>query len=73
MMPRNRFLVPSQRSALCSSLNVFRQPEIDTIIVHRPALTHEFAIARNLRKTGASPAGGEFTVAIADMVVGARV
>jgi CubicO group peptidase (beta-lactamase class C family) len=51
-------------------------PAMETVIVHRRAVTDEFAIARNMGKTQASPAGGPFEavafLAIADMVVAAR-
>lgn len=48
-------------------------PAIDTVIVHRRAVTDEFAIARNLGKTKDSPAGGRVDfLSIADMVVAAR-
>jgi hypothetical protein len=51
-------------------------PAIETVIVHRRALTDEFAIARNLGKAQNPPAGGSLEaddfLAIADMVVAAR-
>jgi CubicO group peptidase (beta-lactamase class C family) len=51
-------------------------PAMETVIVHRRAVTDAFAIARNMGKTQASPAGGPFEavafLAIADMVVAAR-
>ena len=48
-------------------------PAIDTVIVHRRAVTDEFAIARNLGTTDARPAGGEVDfLAIADMIVAGR-
>jgi len=34
-------------------------PAVDVVVVHRRAVTDEFAIARNLGETTASPAGGE--------------
>ena len=34
-------------------------PALDLVVVHRRAVTDEFAIARNLGRTAASPAGGE--------------
>lgn len=34
-------------------------PALDLVVVHRRAVTDEFAIARNLGRTTASPAGGE--------------
>lgn len=45
-------------------------PAIDTVIVHRRAVTDEFAVARNLGLTNASPVGGnvEF-LKIADAIV----
>ena len=53
--------------------HVLGLPAIDTVIVHRRAVTDEFAIARNLGKTEASPAGGNVDfLSIADMVVAAR-
>lgn len=49
-------------------------PAIDTVIVHRRAVTDEFAIARNTGRTKASPAGGSANfLALADLVVAARV
>jgi len=46
-------------------------PAIDTVIVHRRAVTDEFAVARNLGHTNASPAGGNVDFfAIADAIVG---
>lgn len=51
-------------------------PALDTVIVHRRAVTDDFAIARNLGQTQASPAGGGVSAAdflkIADMIVAAR-
>lgn len=45
-------------------------PAIDTVIVHRRAVTDQFAIARNLGKTKASPAGGNVDfLAVADIIV----
>ena len=48
-------------------------PAIDTVIVHRRAVTDEFAVARNLGQTNAAPAGGnvEF-LRIADALVAGR-
>jgi len=48
-------------------------PAIDTVIVHRRAVTDEFAVARNLGHTNAAPAGGnvEF-LKIADAIVAGR-
>jgi CubicO group peptidase (beta-lactamase class C family) len=34
-------------------------PALDLVVVHRRAVTDEFAIARNLGRTNATPAGGE--------------
>jgi hypothetical protein len=34
-------------------------PALDLVVVHRRAVTDEFAIARNVGRTAASPAGGE--------------
>ncbi len=49
-------------------------PALDTVIVHRRAVTDEFAIARNLGRTGASPAGGNIDfLKIADAVIAARI
>jgi CubicO group peptidase (beta-lactamase class C family) len=49
-------------------------PAIDTVIVHRRAVTDEFAIARNLGRTNASPAGGNVDfLKIADAIVAAHV
>ena len=51
-------------------------PAIDTVIVHRRAVTDEFAIARNLGKTKSGPAGGSVSIAdflaIADTIIAAR-
>jgi CubicO group peptidase (beta-lactamase class C family) len=53
--------------------HVLCMPGIDTVIVHRNAVTDEFAIARNLGQTNASPAGGEVDfLKIADALVAAR-
>ena len=48
-------------------------PAIDTVIVHRRAVTDEFAVARNLGQTNAAPAGGAVDfLKIADAIVAAR-
>jgi CubicO group peptidase (beta-lactamase class C family) len=51
-------------------------PAIDTVIVHRRAVTDEFAIANNMGKADVQPAGGRFTFVdfldIADMILRAR-
>jgi CubicO group peptidase (beta-lactamase class C family) len=51
-------------------------PAIDTVIVHKRAITDEFAIALNTGKTQATPAGGPFTAVdflqIADAIVAAQ-
>ena len=51
-------------------------PALDTVIVHRRAVTDEFAIARNLGKTQGSPAGGNVSatdfLSIADIIVAAQ-
>ena len=51
-------------------------PAVDMVMVHRRAVTDQFAIARNLGKTDASPAGVAFGaddfLAIADMVLATR-
>jgi CubicO group peptidase (beta-lactamase class C family) len=41
--------------------NILGLPEIDTVIVSRRAVTDQFAIARNLGKTDAAPAGGSIS------------
>ena len=41
--------------------NILVLPEIDTVIVSRRAVTDEFAVARNLGKTDAAPAGGSIS------------
>ena len=49
-------------------------PAIDTVIVHRRAVTDEFAIARNLGRTNASPAGGNVDfMKIADTILAVRI
>jgi len=49
-------------------------PAIDTVIVHRRAVTDEFAIARNLGDTTFAPAGvsSEAFLRLADLVIAAR-
>jgi hypothetical protein len=50
-------------------------PAIDTVIVHRRAVTDEFAIARNEGRTTASPtavSNADF-LKIADDIVAARI
>jgi CubicO group peptidase (beta-lactamase class C family) len=47
-------------------------PELDLVIVHRRAVTDDFAIARNRNETSASPAGGEVSLLpILDQIVAA--
>jgi len=49
-------------------------PAIGTVIVHRRAVTDEFAIARNLGKTDFKPlpvTSGEF-LKVADLIVAAK-
>ena len=50
-------------------------PEIDTVIVHRRAVTDEFAIARNEGRTNAAPAPvtNDAFLKVADAIVAARV
>ena len=48
-------------------------PAIDTVIVHRRAVTDEYALARNLGLTDVRPAGGEIDfLPIADAILAAR-
>jgi len=45
-------------------------PALDMVVVHRRAVTDEFAIARNVGTTKASPAGGEVSILpIVDQIV----
>jgi len=47
-------------------------PALDMVIVHRRAVTDEFAIARNIGRTNAAPVGGEANfLSIADKIVAA--
>jgi CubicO group peptidase (beta-lactamase class C family) len=54
--------------------HILGMPAIDTVIVHRRAVTDEFAIARNEGLTSASPAGGNADfLKVADAIVAARI
>ncbi len=49
-------------------------PAIDTVIVHRRAVTDQYALARNLGKTEVRPAGDEIDfLPIADAILAARI
>ncbi len=41
---------------------IFCLPALDLVVVHRRAVTDEFAIARNVGHTNANPAGGEIAI-----------
>jgi CubicO group peptidase (beta-lactamase class C family) len=76
-IPATRQTAPWQGSYLASGQFgqfVLVMPAIDTVIVHRRAVTDEYAVARNLGKTTFEPTrvlGPDF-LKLADMVVAAK-
>lgn len=51
---------------------IFSLPALDLVVVHRRAVTDDFAIARNIGRTNANPSGGEIAILpVIDAVVAA--
>jgi CubicO group peptidase (beta-lactamase class C family) len=80
-IPTESRSAPEWRSAFMANGNygqyILGLPALELVIVHRRAVTDEFAIARNLGESNASPAGGGVSaddfLRIADQIVAARI